>query len=172
MKNLIVYFSRADENYFGGQLKYIQKGNTQIAAEKLRDLTGADLFEIKMKEPYAAGYKECVAQAKRDKEEDARPQLVDFPESMEPYDVIYLGYPNYCGTIPMPVFTFLEHFDFTGKKICPFCTNEGSGMGKSESDIKKYAPHAILKSGLAVIGSQAENSQKAIEAWLGNNGLK
>ena len=89
MKSLIAYFSRADENYFGGQLKYIQKGNTQIAAEKLRDLTGADLFEIKMKEPYAVGYKECVAQAKRDKENDVRPQLVDFPESMEPYDVIY-----------------------------------------------------------------------------------
>lgn len=166
MKNLIVYFSRADENYFGGQLKYIQKGNTQIAAEKLRDLTGADLFEIKMKEPYAVGYKECVAQAKRDKENDVRPQLVDFPESMEPYDVIYLGYPNYCGTIPMPVFTFLEHFDFAGKKICPFCTNEGSGMGTSEKDIQKLCPGAVLENGLSIRGSHVNECESSLREWI------
>lgn len=94
------------------------------------------------------------------------------PESIEKYDNIILAYPNYWGTIPMAVATFLEAYDFSGKTILPVCTNEGSGMGKSESDIKKYASHAILKSGLAVTGSQVENSQKAIEAWFRNNGLK
>ena len=104
--------------------------------------------------------------------ENARPELVSIPKSIDNYSTIILAYPNYWGTIPMAVATFLESFDFSEKIILPLCTNEGSGMGKSESDIKKYVPNAILKSGLAIIGSRVENSIKAIEAWLKNNGLK
>ena len=128
MKQLIAYFSRADENYFGGQMKYVEVGNTEIAAQKLQKLTGADLFRIEMKCPYSPEYKKCVAEAVKDKKENARPELAGFPESIGDYDEIFLGYPSYCGTMPMAVFTFLEHFDFSGKKIRPFCTNEGSGM--------------------------------------------
>ena len=169
---LIAFFSRADENYFGGAMRYVKKGNTEIVCEKIKELIDADTFRIEMKNPYSPVYLNCIEEAKKDLRENARPELVSMPESIEKYDNIILAYPNYWGTIPMAVATFLEAYDFSGKTILPLCTNEGSGMGKSESDIKKYAPLAILKSGLAVIGSQVENSQKAIEAWLRNNGLK
>ena len=94
MKQLIAYFSRADENYFGGQMKYVEVGNTEIAAQKLQKLTGADLFRIEMKHPYSPEYKKCVAEAVKDKKENARPELVGFPESIGDYDEIFLGYPS------------------------------------------------------------------------------
>ena len=169
---LIAFFSRADENYFGGAMRYVKKGNTEIACEKIKELIDADTFRIEMKYPYSPVYLNCIEEAKKDLSENTRPELVSIPESIEKYSNIILAYPNYWGTIPMAVATFLEAYDLSGKTILPLCTNEGSGMGKSESDIKKYAPHAILKNGLAIIGSQVENSTKAIEAWLRNNGLK
>ena len=121
MKKLIAYYSRADENYFGGQRRYITEGNTEKAAKMLAELTGADLFQIEQKVPYAADYDTCIAQAKKDLQAGARPELVTLPDSLDEYDEIYLGYPNYCGTMPMAVYTFLEHYDLTGKTIpCAF----------------------------------------------------
>ena len=169
---LIAYFSRADENYFGGAIRYVQKGNTEIVCEKIKELIEADTFRIEMKHPYSPAYLTCIDEAKKDLKENARPELVSIPKSIDNYSTIILAYPNYWGTIPMAVATFLESFNFSEKIILPLCTNEGSGMGKSESDIKKYVPNAILKSGLAIIGSRAENSIKAIKAWLKKNGLK
>ena len=169
---VIAFFSRAGENYFGGAMRYVKKGNTEIVCERIKELIDADTFQIEMKNPYSPVYLNCIKEAKKDLKENARPELVSLPENIGEYDNIILAYPNYWGTIPMAVATFLEAYDFSGKTILPLCTNEGSGMGKSESDIKKYAPHAILKSGLAIVGSQAENSTKDIEAWLRNNGLK
>lgn len=168
-KSLIAFFSRAGENYFGGQFRFIEVGNTKIAAEKLQSLTGADLFEIQMETPYSDNYKECVKEAKQHFDENARPGLVSFPDSIEEYEQIFLGYPNYCGTIPMPVFTFLEHFDFTGKKILPFCTNEGSGMGRSVGDIKKLCPTADVESGISLNGSTVNSCDETLKKWLLSN---
>lgn len=126
---LIAYFSRAGENYFGGKIKSVEVGNTEICAKELKKAIEADLFKIEMKEPYSDNYKKCVAQAMKDMTIKRRPELKKLPESIEPYDTIVLGYPNYCGSMPQAVTTFLTAFDFTGKKILPFCTNEGSGMG-------------------------------------------
>lgn len=166
MKALVVFFSRADENYFGGQLKYIEVGNTEIAAKQVSELLDADLLKLEMKTPYSAQYKECVQEAKKHYEENARPELVGLPETIEEYDTIILGYPNYCGTIPMPVATFLEAYDFKGKKILPFCTNEGSGMGRSEMDIRKICPSAKVENGLSIRGSQAAQAGESIQKWL------
>ena len=135
MAALIAYFSRADQNYFGGRLKNISVGNTEQAARILEKITGADMFKIEPVQPYSKDYNICISQAQEDQRRNARPELTHYPESIDQYDVIYLGYPNYWGTMPMQVFTFLEHFDFSGKTICPFCTHEGSGMGRSEADI-------------------------------------
>lgn len=135
MAALIAYFSRADQNYFGGRLKNISVGNTEQAARILEKITGADMFKIEPVQPYSKDYNICISQAQEDQLRNARPELTHYPESIDQYDVIYLGYPNYWGTMPMQVFTFLEHFDFNGKTICPFCTHEGSGMGRSEADI-------------------------------------
>ena len=82
------------------------------------------------------------------------------------YDTIYLGYPNYWGTMPMAVFTFLERYDFTGKTIHPFCTHEGSGLGHSEKDIRRLCPGAKVEAGLAIQGGHAKEARKALENWI------
>ena len=166
MAKLVAFYSRADENYFGGSMKFIKEGNTEKAAKMIGELTGADLFKIEQKVPYSANYKECVAQAREDLKNNARPELTNMPDSIDKYEEIYLGYPNYCGTMPMAVYTFLESYDFTGKTIHPFCTHEGSGLGGTESDIKKTAKGATVASGLAILGSNVNEAKSAIENWI------
>jgi len=144
-KTLIAFFSRADENYFGGAMRYVKVGNTEIVSNLMKELIHADSFKIEMKEPYSPVYMTCIDQAKKDLRSNARPELVSLPESIDEYDTVVLAYPNYWGTVPMAVFTFLEHFDFTGKTILPLCTNEGSGMGSSERDIRKACPGADVR---------------------------
>ena len=170
-KTLIAFFSRADENYFGGAMRYVKVGNTEIVVGLMKELIQADSFKIEMKNPYSPVYMTCIDEAKKDLRAGARPELVSMPESIDEYDTIVLAYPNYWGTMPMAVFTFLEAFDFTGKTILPLCTNEGSGMGSSERDIKKYAPGAELKKGLSITGSQAANAKGSIQRWLSAAGL-
>ena len=170
-RTLIAFFSRADENYFGGAMRYVKVGNTEIVAGIMKELTGADTFKIEMKNPYSPVYMTCIDEAKKDLRENARPELTSYIDSIDGYDTIILGYPNYWGTIPMAVATFLERYDLTGKTILPLCTNEGSGMGSSERDIKKYAKGADVKKGLSITGSRAANSKDAIKKWLAANGL-
>ena len=170
-KTLIAFFSRADENYFGGAMRYVKVGNTEIVVNGMKELIDADTFKIEMKNPYSPVYMTCIEEAKKDLRAKARPELVSMPESIYEYDTVILAYPNYWGTMPMAVFTFLEAFDFTGKTILPLCTNEGSGMGSSERDIKKACPGADVKKGLSVTGSQAENAKPSVQKWLSANGL-
>jgi flavodoxin len=85
---------------------------------------------------------------------------------MDSYDVIYMGYPNWWGTMPMAVFTFLESYDFSGKTIIPYCTHEGSGMGRSERDIKKLCPNARVLPGLAIRGGTVDRADKDLSNWL------
>ncbi len=170
-RTLIAFFSRADENYFGGAMRYVKVGNTEIVADLMKEMTGADLFRIEMKEPYSPVYMTCIEEAKRDLRAKARPELVRLPESVEGYDTVILAYPNYWGTMPMAVCTFLEAFDFTGKTILPLCTNEGSGMGSSEREIRRLCPGADVKCGLPVTGSQAANAGPAVRKWLSANGV-
>ena len=170
-KTLIAFFSRADENYFGGAMRYVKVGNTEIVVGHMKDMIDADTFKIEMKEPYSPVYMTCIDEAKKDLRAGARPELVSYPGSIDEYDTIILAYPNYWGTYPMAVATFLERFDFTGKTILPLCTNEGSGMGSSERDLRKACPGAELKAGLSITGSQASNSKGAVQKWLTANGL-
>ena len=170
-KTLIAFFSRADENYFGGAMRYVKVGNTEIVAGIIKEMIPADTFKIEMKDPYSPVYMTCIEEAKKDLRAKARPELVSIPESIDEYDTVILAYPNYWGTMPMAVFTFLEKFDFSGKTILPLCTNEGSGMGGSERDIKKACPGATVKKGLPITGSAAANSKSSVERWLKANGL-
>lgn len=166
MPAMIAYYSRADENYVNGQLKTLSVGNTEVAAAMIHELTGADLFKIEPIQAYAKDYNTCIAEAQADQRRNARPELKQYPDSLDGYDTIYLGYPNYWGTMPMAVFTFLERFDFSGKTILPFCTHEGSGMGGSERDIKRLCPGAKVKKGLAIHGGSVKNAKPAIQKWL------
>ena len=164
-KEMVVFYSRADENYVNGMIKTLEVGNTKVAADIIQKLTGADMFQIEQVQPYAKGYNECIAEAQEDQKRDVRPELKAYPESIDDYDVIYLGYPNYWSTMPMAVFTFLEHFDFSGKVIRPFCTHEGSGLSGTEKDIQRAAKGALVARGLSIYGSSVDQAKPALEKW-------
>lgn len=165
-KKLIAFYSRAEENYVSGLIKNLEVGNTEIASKIIQKLTDADVFKIEQKTPYSKNYNQCIAQAQDDQRSNARPDLEDYPKSIEEYDTIYLGYPNYWSTMPMAVFTFLEYFDFSGKTIKPFCTHEGSGMGTSVEDIKKLCPTANVEDGLAIRGGSVSSAESIIKQWI------
>nr|WP_297172206.1 flavodoxin [uncultured Agathobaculum sp.] len=166
MSTLVVFYSRADENYFGGQYRYIELGNTEKVARLIAEETGAALFKIEQAEPYAADYDTCIKQAQADLRERARPALVALPDSIDQYDTIYLGYPNYWGDVPMAVYTFLEAFDWNGKTIFPFCTHEGSGLSGTERKIAQACKGATVRKGLAVFGSAVDQSKQLVLDWL------
>ncbi len=172
MSVLIAFYSRAGENYFGGAYRRIPVGNTEKAAEKMAALTGGTLFHIEERQPYSDDYQTCIAQAKDDLHRGARPELAAAPESLSDYDEIYLGYPNYWGTMPMAVYTFLERCDFTGKTIHPFCTHEGSGLSGTVGDIQRAAPGARVTKGLAICGSDVDRSGPALEKWVKSLGAE
>ena len=166
MSAIILYFSRAGENYVSGAIRNLSKGNTEVAAEIIHKLTGADLYKIEPAVPYAFNYSECIEQAKDDQKRDVRPALANCPANLSQFDTVYLGFPNYWNTMPMPVFTLLEACDFTGKTILPFCTHEGSGLGRSIQDIKRLCPGAEVGRGLAIQGGRVTDSEKEIQKWI------
>ena len=121
-KSLVAFFSRTGENYAVGN---VSEGNTEILAGIIADETGSDVFRIETEMPYPKQYDMCVKVSIQEKRSDARPAIKG-DIRIEDYDMIYLGYPNWCGDMPMAVYTFLDAFDWTGKTIHPFCTHEGS----------------------------------------------
>lgn len=128
---LIVYYSRKGQNYWNGSVKNIAKGNTERVVEFIQDIVGGELFEIDTVKPYDEDYYVCIEEAKKELHEGARPELKKYLDNLDNYDIIFAGFPNWWGTMPMAMFTFLEHYNLGGKRIIPFCTNEGSGMGSS-----------------------------------------
>jgi len=167
-KVLIAFFSRPGKNYVNGNIADLPVGNTEIVAKKILEITGGDLFRIESVDMYPSDYEACTEIAKRELNSSARPKLARRLEGTDTYDVIFLGFPNWWGTMPMPVFTFLEENDLSGKTIVPFCTHEGSGMGRSVTDIKKMCPRSTVLNGLAIRGGEAKNSLKEIEEWTHN----
>ncbi|WP_319402917.1 flavodoxin [uncultured Anaeromusa sp.] len=166
MKNLIAFYSRKGNNYVRGNIVNLPIGNTEVVAKKIQAATGGTLFQIETVKAYPEDYTETTTIAQREKKENSRPELIFLGDAIDSYDVIYLGYPNWWGTMPMAVFTWLEAHDFSGKRIVPFCTHEGSGLGNSEQDIKKLCPKANVESGLAVNGGSVATADEAIAAWL------
>ena len=165
---LIAYYSRRGNNYRNGEIVNLKVGNTEMVAGKILKLTGGDTFYIETVKLYPADYHETTQVAKRELNENARPAIRGKVADMQKYDVIYLGYPNWWGTMPMAVMTFLESYDFSGKTIIPFCTHEGSGLGSSVQDIKKVCPKAVVKQGLAIRGSNVNNSDRQVSDWVKN----
>jgi flavodoxin len=168
-KTLIAYFSRTGNNYVDGNIIDLPVGNTEVAAKRIEELMGGDLFKIESVRVYSGDYSTCTKEAEKDLRAGARPELLSYPENFQDYDTIILGYPNWWGTMPMPVYTFLEKYNFSGKTIWPFCTNEGSGMGTSESDIRKIVPGAEVKKGLSIHGGSVKNAREEIAAWINNS---
>lgn len=167
MRSLIAYYSRRGENLVNGKVQELKVGSTELMAAILQKFTGADLFQIKPCQDYDPNYCRCIDQARQDLRKGVRPALAEYLESINDYDVIYLGYPNWWGTMPMPVFSFLEQYDFTDKILKPFCTHEGGGLGRSEEDIRHVCPHGLLAPGLSIIGADVKHDLASIEAWAG-----
>ena len=165
-KTMIVYYSRTGENYWNGSIKNLEKGNTETVAEMVADITGGDLFEVETVKTYPEDYYQCIDEAKAELQRGDRPEVRAYADDLEDYDTIYVGYPNWWGTMPMVMFTFLEHYDLSGKRIIPFCTNEGSGMGGSERDLKKICKGAKVEKGLSIHGAEAAQSRSKVEAWV------
>lgn len=164
-KILIAYYSRKGQNYVNGSIKNLAKGNTEIVAEFIQKAVGGDLFEIDTVKDYPVDYTECTNVAKDELRQKARPELKKYLDNIDTYDTIFLGYPIWWSFSPMPVMTFLEHYDFSGKKIIPFMTHEGSGLGSSIGQIRKACPGATVASGLAIHGAEAARSNSQVSAW-------
>jgi flavodoxin len=170
-KGLIAYFSRKGNNYVGGRIVNLAIGNTEVAAQMIQKLTGSDVFRIDTVKGYPSGYDETTDVVRHELRQNSRPELAGRVDNIGDYVMIFLGYPNWWGTMPMAVYTFLEAYDFSGKTIVPFCTHEGSGMGHSESDIKKLCPNANVLKGLAIEGGSVQEAGKGIAAWLRESGV-
>lgn len=165
-KTLVAFFSREGENYAVGNIK---KGNTHIIAEMIAAETGGDLFHIEPVTPYPEDYTECTEVAKRELNAKARPAIKS-DATVEDYDIIFIGYPNWWGDLPMAVYTFIEKHQWEGKTVIPFCTHEGSGLSSTESKLKNACTRATVLKGLAIRGATAQNSQEqarqSVRNWL------
>ena len=162
MKSLIVYFSRADENYSVG---YIEKGNTEVIAEYIKDITGADIFKVEPLIPYSKEYMKAIEEAKERTISHNAPIKIKL-DDISNYDVIYIGSPVYWGGMPEELFTALKGLDFTGKIIRPFVTHEGSGLANIIDQLKEVCINATISNAIAIVGSQVNDSKTQVENWV------
>lgn len=169
---LVAYFSLAGEQYNVG---VIEEGNTSVIAHMIAEQTGADLFAIEAETPYPTTHSALLDVSRQDRNDNARPAIAGTVDNMADYDVIFIGYPNWWGDMPMIVYNFLESYDFSGKTIVPFCTHEGRGLSGTERSIAGICGDSEVKDGLAVQGRVAQNSRdeakQAVTEWLQNGGF-
>ena len=156
-KALVVYFSWS--------------GNTEKVANAIVEQTGADVFEIVPATPYSDDYDTVVDLAQVEQRENARPEISNPMDNLNDYDVIYVGYPNWWGDMPMILYTFFDSYDLTGKTIAPFCTSGGSGLSNTVNEIKELEPGATVVNGLHIGSSASSDPDQAVSNWLSENGL-
>ncbi len=177
---LVVYLSRAGENYNVGETRegsasaayagYVEKGNTAIMASLIAEMTGGDLFEITMVRPYPEDYATMLQVAQDEIDTDARPEIANTVENMADYDVVFIGYPIWHGRLPQAIFTFMESYDLSGKTVIPFNTHEGSGQSGTQSVIENALPASTVLQGLAIQGKTAQEDEtrtrELLTGWL------
>jgi flavodoxin len=151
-KILVAYFSHS--------------GNTREIADQIHKSVGGDIFEIQAIKPYPHDYDAVVQQARQELDSSYKPALKTKMENIKPYDVVFIGYPIWWGTFPAPVKTFLSEYDLSGKTIVPFCTHEGSGLGRSVMDISKLCAQSTVLDGVAMRGSVVKTAQNKVSEWL------
>lgn len=162
---LIAYFSIAGETCVEDTLIDLKVGNTKLVAEKIQKLFGGDLFEIKTQKQYPSDYFALKEEALKELNQDARPKIVNKVEDMQKYKAIILGYPNWCGTLPMAVASFLESYDLKDVSILPFCTNAGEGLGGSEDLIRELCPDSEIEEGLSLPHNTVD-IENEVSTWL------
>ncbi len=151
-KALVVYFS--------------QSGNTEKVANFIKTATNGDIIELETVKEYPNDYDELLDYAQNEQKQNARPELKTKINNIEEYDVIFLGYPNWWGDMPMPLYTFLDQYDLSGKTIAPFVTSGGSGLSGTPNKIKNIQKNATVTEGLSISGSQAGSSQSSVNSWI------
>ena len=168
-KTLVIYYSRAGQNYVNGGVRNLEKGNTEIVAEFIRDAVGADLFKVETVKTYSDDYYACIEEVQQELRQKACPELKAMLDTVAGYDNIVIAGPCWWGTYPMAVFTQLEALDLAGKKVFPVMTHEGSGLGSSARDLKKQCKGANIDKGLAIHGADAAASEKTVVNWAKDN---
>ena len=168
-RNLIIYYSRKGENYVNGKIESLKKGNTEICAEYIKNSIDGDLFEVETVSDYSSNYHRCTEEAQDEISNNSRPKLKRYLNDIDGYDNIFICGPCWWGTYPMAVFSLIENLDFNGKNVFPLMTHEGSGLGKSVSDLKMICKGANIKNGLAIHGADAEKSEPIVSAWAKKN---
>lgn len=156
-KTLILYFS--------------QSGNTQKVANFIHEAVGGDIVRLETVKTYSSNYNNLLDEAQEEQRNNARPELKTKIDNIEEYSTIFLGYPNWWGDMPMPLYTFLEEYDLSGKTIAPFVTSGGSGFSNTISTIRENEPNANIVDGLSINGSSASKSQDEVEEWTNNLGF-
>ena len=152
-------------------LYFSQSGNTEAVANFIHNAVGGDIVKLETETPYPSDYDELVDYAQEEQRENARPALSTKIDNIDEYDTIFLGYPNWWGDMPMPIYTFLDEYDLSGKTIAPFITHGGSGLSGTTENIKEEEPNATVTEGLAVNGSNSRNSQSTVNNWLAEIGF-
>ncbi len=151
-KTLVAYFSHS--------------GNTREIANQIHKSVGSDVFEIQAVKPYPSDYDAVVKQARHELDSGYEPELKTRVGNIESYALVFIGYPNWCGTIPAPVRVFLSEYDLSGKAIAPFCTHEGSGLGRSVADISRLCPRSTMLEGVAIRGRDVRTAQNKVSEWV------
>jgi flavodoxin len=170
-KILVVYFSRAGENYYYGDRINLDVGNTEVVATTIASALAADVYRIEAADPYPTDYDATVERNKREQEQDARPAIANSLPALAEYDTVLLGSPIWNVRPPMIMRTFIEGVDLRGKMIFPFVTFAVSGMGDTVADYTRLCPNSTIGEGLAIQGEEARNSRTDIEGWLKGTGL-
>lgn len=179
---LIAYFSRIGNSDTPNETEAVSsasvnirnnviEGNTEIVAKMIQSKTGGDISLIEMENKYPSDYSVIENQGRDERNDNIRPALLNNRSDIDSYDIIFLGYPNWWGDMPMAVYSFLEEYDFSNKIIIPFCTSGGSGFSNSIENIRKEQPQATIKDGLAISQTLPDGTEDEINTWLSNLGL-
>lgn len=162
-KSIIIYFSRADENYW---VWFTEKWNTQIVAEYIQELIWADVFRVERKVPYSKDYSTCCDEAKKEIQNDEKPEIVNILDNVDDYEVIYIWGPIYWWQLPQPMVTQLKNLDWNRKIVRPFVTHEGSGLAWVPDQLKRICEWAEILDWLAIRGSAVYDAKPIVENWL------
>ena len=170
---LVAYFSWADNAVLAEDVdavaspSVIPPGNVQQLAGWVQEETGGDLFSIRVTDPYPSDWDECLERANEERAEEARPELVENVENIDQYDTVFLGYPNWWADLPMPLYTFFEEYDFSGKTIIPFNSHNGSRFSNTISTIQELEPEAtVIEDGFTINERQVPDAAGDIADWL------
>lgn len=162
-KSLVIYFSRADENYAVG---YITKGNTEVIADYIKEITNGDSFKVEPANPYAKDYYTCIEEAKQRQATHDAPIIEKVPD-ISKYEVIYIGAPVYWGMLPEEMVTALKDIDFSGKTIRVFTTHEGSGTASIPAQVKRICKGAnVIDDAIGIRGASVNTARSKIENWI------